>query len=83
MELLEDNSVLTLAQILHGFVGVVATVVDAIAEEIGMDAELAGGAGEVLAGVLCREMEMGMGMVMVTTMEDSSSVSTYWDPSPT
>lgn len=54
MELIEDNSILTLAQILHGFVGVVAAVVDAIAEQIGMDAELAGGAGEVLAGVFCR-----------------------------
>lgn len=44
----------TLAKILDQFIGVVTTVVDAVAQQVRMDAELAGGAGKVLAGVLCK-----------------------------
>lgn len=43
---------LTLTKILHRLIRVVATVVDTIAQQVGIDAELACGAGEVLAGVL-------------------------------
>lgn len=43
---------LTLTKILHRLIRVVATVVDTIAQQIGIYAELACGAGEVLAGVL-------------------------------
>lgn len=43
---------LTLTKVLHRLIRVVATVVDTIAQQIGIDAELACGAGEVLASVL-------------------------------
>lgn len=45
---------LTLTEILHRLVGVVATMIDTIAEQIGINAELTCGAGEVLAGVFCK-----------------------------
>lgn len=45
---------LTLAEVLHGLVGVVAAVVDAIAQQIRIYAEFACGAREVLARMLCK-----------------------------
>lgn len=45
---------LTLAEVLHGLVGVVPAVVDAIAQQIRIYAEFACGAREVLARMLCK-----------------------------
>lgn len=71
---------LTLTEILHRLIGVVATMIDTIAEQIGINAELTCGAGEVLAGMFCKWNEVEWVFYVCRSL--SNRFSTHWDPSP-